>query len=188
MTKGPVNGPASGPVNGPASGSTIELAPVAPPDRPVLARLLQLYLYDFSAWRPQDITAQGTFGYRYFDAYFTEPSREACLIRVGGALAGFTMTRELPDGEREMSEFFVLRGHRRHGTGRLAALHTLRRHPGRWVLDFDHANHVAARFWPQVAAEATESAGGTVSREDHYPPAVAHAVACLRFSVAPPAG
>ncbi|MFI0721730.1 GNAT family N-acetyltransferase [Streptomyces sp. NPDC021224] len=53
------------------------------------------------------------------DHYFREDDREACFIRIDGALAGFSMTRGLDDSVREVSEFFVLRRHRRLGAGRI---------------------------------------------------------------------
>lgn len=78
-----------------------------------------------------------SFVYRFLDNYFTEEGREACFVTVGGQLAGFTMTRLLDDGAREVAEFFVVRRYRRQGVGREAARQMFRRHPGQWVLAFD---------------------------------------------------
>jgi predicted acetyltransferase len=89
----------------------VELDPVAEPRTPVLANLIQLYCYDFSEIRGYDLTAHGTFVYRYLDHYFVEDTREACFISAGGALADVTMTRRLDDGTREASAFFVARRH-----------------------------------------------------------------------------
>ncbi|GGP14067.1 GNAT family N-acetyltransferase [Nonomuraea glycinis] len=109
-------------------------------------KVLQLYLHDFSEVRELDVTPHGTFTFPYLDHYFTEEDREACFIAANGVLAGFGMTRRLKDdGSREMSEFFVLRRHRRRGVGRAAALQVLRRHPGQWRLSFNHANEAAAK-------------------------------------------
>ena len=135
----------------------VELDPVAEQRKPVLANLIQLYCYDFSEIRGDDLTAHGTFVYRYLDHYFVEDAREACFITAGGALAGFTMTRRLDDGTREVS-----------------------RHPGPWQLSFDHANHPAARFWPRVTASIAD---GLVQRTDRYPPAVAYPGTLLRLHV-----
>ncbi|NUS10616.1 MAG: GNAT family N-acetyltransferase [Streptomyces sp.] len=168
----------------PTDAGTVEvgLVPVAEADRTTLADLLQLHLQDMSEVRGTGATARGTFPYPYFDAYFGEAGREACLVTADGDVAGFSMTRRLPDGSREMSEFFVLRRHRRRGVGGRAAAAVLRRHPGPWTLCFDHANHAAARFWPGVVSRA---AAGPVHRRDRLPPDVAHASACLRFDVRP---
>ena len=158
----------------------VELDPVAEQGKPVLANLIQLYCYDFSEIRGDDLTAHGTFVYRYLDHYFVEDAREACFITAGGALAGFTMTRRLDDGTLEVSEFFVVHRHRHHGIGQAAAHQMFRRHPGPWQLSFDHANHPAARFWPRVTAS---NADGLVQRTDRYPPAVAYPGTLLRLHV-----
>ena len=70
----------------------VELTPVAEEHKSVLANLIQLYCHDFSEIRGYDLTAHGTFTYRYLDHYFLEETREACFITADGALAGFTMT------------------------------------------------------------------------------------------------
>ncbi len=160
----------------------IELSLVAEQHKSVLANLIQLYCYDFSEIRGYDMTAHGTFTYRYLDHYFTEDGREACFITADDALAGFTMTRRLDDGSRAVSEFFVVRHHRRHGTGQAAAHQMFRRHPGPWQLAFDHANHPAARFWPPVTASIAD---GPVRRTERYPPDVAYPGTLLRLHVRP---
>lgn len=162
----------------------VDLAPVAEQDKPVLANLIQLYRYDFSEIRGYNLTAHGTFVYRYLDHYFTEDTREACFITADGTLAGFTMTRCLDDGAREVSEFFVARRHRRHGIGQDAACQMFRRHPGPWQLAFDHANHPAAQFWPRVTALIADA---PLQRTDRYPPEVAYPGTWLRLNVQPAA-
>jgi predicted acetyltransferase len=71
----------------------------------------------------------------------------------------------------EDAEFFVVRRHRRHGIGRDAARRMFRRHPGEWLLAFDHANLAAARFWPSVVAAIAD---GRVDSDDRYPPEVSY--------------
>jgi predicted acetyltransferase len=162
----------------------VNLTPAAEQDKSILANLLQLYCYDMSEIRGYDLTPHGTFMYPYLDHYFTDDSREACFITAGGALAGFTMTRGLEDGTRRVSEFFVVRHHRRHGTGQEAARQLFRRHPGPWQLTFDHANHLAAKFWPRVTASIAD---GAVQRTDEHAPDVRYPRAWLRLHVSQPA-
>ncbi len=90
------------------------------------------------------------------------------------------MTRRAGGGAREVAEFFVVRRHRRHGIGRDAARQMFRRHPGEWLLAFDHANSEAAQFWPSVVAAI---AAGPVSSGDRYPPEVSYPGTWLRFDV-----
>lgn len=157
----------------------VELAPVAHDDKPVLANLLQFYCYDMSAVRGYDVTEHGAFVYRYLDHYFVESDRDVHFVRHGGALAGFVMSRDLPTGERELSEFFIMRRHRRGGVGRAAAEQLFALHPGWWVVAFDDANAEAASFWPGVVERV---AAGPVERELLGPPQAAYARTVLRFS------
>ena len=159
---------------------SVALTAVSEDHKAVLANLLQLYCYDFSEFDGEELTAHGTFTYRYLDHYFTDDDREACLVTADGRLAGFTMTRRLDDGTRSVAEFFVVRRHRRLGVGRAAAHQMLRRHPGRWQLTFQHANLAAARFWPAVVAVIAE---GSIQSDDAYPPVVARPETALRFRV-----
>ena len=99
----------------------VELVAVTEADKPVLERLLQLYRYDMAPYRGYELDEHGTIPYRYLDHYFLHADREACFVRHGGNLAGFTMTRALEGGERDVAEFFVVRHHRRCGVGARAA-------------------------------------------------------------------
>src|SRR5438270_9299770 len=115
-----------------------------------------------SAVHGYDMTAHGTYIYRYVDHYFLEADRDAYLLRHEGALAGFVMSRELPTGEREVAEFFVVRSHRRAGVGTQAAEALFALHPGRWVVAYDDQNHDGSAFWPGVVERV---AAGAVQRE-----------------------
>jgi len=151
-------------------------------DKPILANLLQLYLHDSTDFRDLELTRHGTYGYRWLDHYFTEPGREAYFITVDDALAGFALARNdvEPEGAWNISEFFVVRTHRRQGVGGIAAHALMVRHPGIWTLSFDHANDPAARFWPGV----TESvANGRVEWLEQRPPQVDYPGTRLRFLV-----
>jgi predicted acetyltransferase len=158
----------------------IDLVVVAEEHKHVLANLLQFYRYDFSVIRGYELTPHGTFIYCYLDSYFTEDGREACFITADGQLAGFTMTRRMEDGAREVAEFFVARRYRRHGVGRAAARQMFLRHPGKWLLAFDHDNSEAAGFWPFVAAAVAD---GPVGSSDRFPPEVSYPGTWLRFAV-----
>ncbi|WP_410606853.1 GNAT family N-acetyltransferase [Amycolatopsis sp. lyj-109] len=157
----------------------VELAAVAEADKPVLANLLQLYQYDFSEIRELDLTPHGTFTYRYLDAYFTEPGREAYFVTVDGTLAGFALLRSDvdDDGSWNIAEFFVVRRHRHRGVARRTARLLFAHHPGEWTLSFDRNNAPAAALWRSVVTEAATS-GIT---ETERPPPIAGTR--LRFTV-----
>ncbi|MFC7741008.1 GNAT family N-acetyltransferase [Nocardiopsis composta] len=77
---------------------------------------------------------------------------------MGGAPAGFVLTRPLDDGAEAIGEFFVVRAVRRQGVGRWAAQEVLTRRSGRWGVAFQEENPGAARFWREVVASV--AAGG----------------------------
>lgn len=161
----------------------VGLEPVPAENKPALGSLLQLYLHDSTDFRDLVLTTHGTFVYRYLDHYFTEPGREPYFITVDGELAGFALARDdaEPDGDWNISEFFVARSHRRRGVGGIAARALVVRHPGVWTLSFDHANGPAVNFWPDVAASV---ANGSVEHLDRHPPKVDYPGTRLRFRVA----
>jgi predicted acetyltransferase len=144
----------------------IELRPVDEADKVVLERLVELYRYDFSEYRPYALTPHGTYGYRYLDHYFLDDAREACFVLVDGELAGFTMTSRLAGGARTMSEFFVVRSWRRRGVGTAVAHEVFARHPGRWRVAFDDTNAPAGAFWPEVCAAAARGKVKRVRKPD----------------------
>jgi len=158
---------------------TVELVPVMEGDKPVLLNLVQFYCYDMSTVRGVDVTEHGLFTYRYTDHYFVESDRDALFVRHNGSLAGFVMSRELPAREREVSEFFIMRRHRRCGVGATAAQKLFALHKGRWVVAFDDANPEAANFWPDIVDGA---ATGGIDLQHVGPPENRFDRTVLRFS------
>jgi predicted acetyltransferase len=153
-------------------------------DKPVIANLLQLYLHDFSEVEPRELSPHGTFDYAWLDSYFIAAAdREAYLITVAGRLAGFALVRSDVDGDEgawNVSEFFVVRAHRRKGIATRAARQLLQRHPGPWTLSYLLDNHPASRFWPNlVNTVACEPA----DRREQQPPEVTAPKIRLRFQV-----
>ncbi|MGE0601298.1 MAG: GNAT family N-acetyltransferase [Dehalococcoidia bacterium] len=134
---------------------TIELVPLA--KKPVLWRLLQLYIYDFTEFDAMEMDDEAVFAYRYFDEYWAPAEgeqRHPYFIRVDGALAGFAMVRTV-NGANVMSEFFVMKRFRRGGVGREAVKRVLKGLPGKWIVHEHPANLVAQEFWPRVIGEVT---------------------------------
>jgi predicted acetyltransferase len=136
----------------------LELIPASSSDRPVLAALLQLYLYDFSEIVALDVDEQGVYSYPYLDDYWTEPGRRAFLIRSGGRLAGFALVRTLEAGDDplfQLAEFFIMRRFRCRGLGRAAAVAVFDRFPGRWEVGQVAENTAARSFWRRVIGDYT---------------------------------
>ncbi len=146
----------------------VELGPVPFARKDVLRSLLQLYIYDFTEFEPQALGEDGRYPYRYFDEYWAPAAGEeryAYLVRRDGELAGFAMVRVV-NGSNVMSEFFVMRPHRRGGTGVAAAKAVFAAHPGSWIVHEHPANLPAQAFWRRAIGEATNGAFTEVLEPD----------------------
>ena len=126
----------------------------------VLHHLLQLYLYEFTEYCPDDVNDEGVFEYKYFDAYWEEPDRTPFFVRVNGTLAGFvlvnTHTYSYPEGEAHaIAEFFVMKQYRRKGVGKAAAFAVFDLFPGKWEVFETNTNVPAQQFWKSVISAYT---------------------------------
>lgn len=139
----------------------VTLVPATPPDEPLLANLLELYVHDLSETFGLAPGEDGRFGYERLPLYFKETdARFPFLIRFRGRIAGFAfVTRGSPMSDDpnalDVAEFFVLRGYRRFGVGRSAALLLWRRMPGHWVVRVSEGNRAGIPFWEAVVSEHT---------------------------------
>ncbi len=136
------------------------LVPATRADAPVLARLFQLYAYDFSEVTGQELDASGTYVLRDVVRFWDEPHYEPLFIHEDGVLSGFAITskqsRLWPEQRAwDMAEFFVVRKHRRKGVGARAAAAVFAARPGRWEVRELAANASAATFWRAVIAQVT---------------------------------
>src|SRR5690349_15513914 len=92
----------------------IEIIPALKDQQPILANLLELYVYDFSEFLDLKLGADGRFGYKYLPLYWENADRHPFLIMVDGHWAGFVFVRrgsEISGDEDiwDMAEFFVVR-------------------------------------------------------------------------------
>jgi predicted acetyltransferase len=135
-------------------------APAA--QRPVLARLLQLYLHDFSEFAPigsphGEVNEEGCFAYPRLESYWQKDGQIPLLIRADDRLAGFALVNQWSALGRSLdhvvAEFFVLRKYRRARVGARAALLVFRRYPGRWEVPVAWYNPPAQAFWRSVVEE-----------------------------------
>ena len=130
-----------------------ELIPASRDEEPVLANLLQLYIYDFSELLDMDVGADGRFVYPQLPLYWSDPGRYAFLVRVDGELAGFVLVKTGSEWDvRDMAEFFVMRRHRRRGVGTGIAHEVWRRLPGPWEVRVMEANVAAQQFWAHAVS------------------------------------
>jgi predicted acetyltransferase len=136
----------------------VEILKATVDDKPVLRRMLELYLYDLSAFQDSDLNCHGEFGYGHLDHYWREDGRHAFLVRRSGKLVGFVLVNThgcAPDSHFSIAEFFVMRRYRRQGIGRAMAFHVWDTFPGRWEVGQLPGNVPAQRFWRAVVEEYT---------------------------------
>jgi predicted acetyltransferase len=148
----------------PPEPADVVLVPVEPGARGVLANLFQLYRHDMSEFRGYELDEDGTYDYPSLGSYLGSEDRDAWFIRVEGRLAGFVLTRRMPEGVWEVAEFFVARSERRRGIGRLALAAAFATHEGRWTCFADEVNTASERMCAaaaaSVAGEAARAARG----------------------------
>lgn len=142
-------------------------------DLPIVAKLVQLYMHDFSEFEGQDIDDQGCFHYPALERFWSDPNRSCFMAYVDGKRAGFALVQrgayhrrdagESPDLV-DMVDFFVLRKYRRHGVGRMLATTCFAQVPGSWQVRTDGYNPGALAFWERTIAIYTQG------RYDAYRP------------------
>ena len=152
----------------PSQRAEVRVVPVPVEDKPVLRNLMELCQHDYSEFELDEVDAQGRFGYRYLDDYWTDPARRPFLITAGERIAGFALVRDVTEEPapppHSIAEFFVLRRYRRRGIGTEAAGRIIRSGSGRWLVRQALANLPAQAFWRRVARELT--AGAFRERQD----------------------
>jgi predicted acetyltransferase len=145
-------------------GEPVSLERATPEQAPLLRNLLELYVHDLSEVFPAELGPDGRFGYERLPLYWSEPAvRHAFLIRCGRRVAGFALaTRGSPatddPEDLDVADFFVLRGHRRAGVGRRAAMALWDGLPGNWVVRVAEANRTGLPFWRDVVGAYTGGA------------------------------
>ena len=127
-------------------------------EKPILQRLMELYLYDFSQFEDSDLDARGCYGYEWLDAYWSEKGRYPFLVRVDGKLAGFVLINPytcVPPSQWAIAEFFVMRRYRRRGVGKRTAFIIFDMFRGKWEVRELENNIPAQHFWRRVISAYT---------------------------------
>ena len=146
----------------------ITLEPILIEQKSVFVQMMELYLYDFSAFSDADINEYGYFGYSRIDDYWNEEGRYPFFIRVDGKLAGLVLVRSCSEhndlsNPHNIAEFFVMKKYRRKGVGRVASMMIFDRFPGGWEISYWQNNLPARDFWKQVIDEYTNGKYDTFS-------------------------
>lgn len=137
----------------------IELVKVREQDKVVLANLIELFEYEFSAFNDADVNEYGLYGYTYLDHYWTESNRHAYFIKVNNVLAGFVMVNGFTYVSKEpdclfLAEFFVLKKYRQKKVGQHVAHKIWDMFPSLWEFTVHPKNEGSIIFWESVLARA----------------------------------
>jgi predicted acetyltransferase len=135
--------------------ASVELEPITVERSSTLRNLFELYAYDFSEHTPLRMKASGHFEVTVGDVWWTRDDHFAYFIKLSGELVGFALLRA---GSRltnaadvmDVAEFFVLRGNRGKGIGRVAAHRLFRAFPRVWEVRVRRTNVAAMQFWSRV--------------------------------------
>ena len=137
------------------------MIPATADQQPILANLLELYCYEFSAFFPIEIGPDGRFDYPNLPLWWNGADHYPFLVRIDGKLAGFALVKREADGVWDVAEFFVLRSYRRRGVGLQVAHEVWRIFPGPWQIRVMEVNASGVAFWERAIAafkgEAIES-------------------------------
>lgn len=113
-----------------------------------LARLLQLYLHEWSGRITLPIGDDALYGYPDLD-HWEGDDHEAVLFLEDARIIGFALAaRDVSTWHVE--EFFILLGERRRGLGARAFEALAARHPGAWTLTVRPENPEGLAFWQRV--------------------------------------
>ena len=138
----------------------VSLSPATTAERPAIANLMQLYIYDWSELRPLDVADDGRFAEYPLDRYWEDAGHHPLLLRVDGRLAGFALVSARSrlsgaTGVFDMAEFFVMRRYRRQGVGLRAASSAFDRFRGPWEVRQHDENVAATAFWRKAVDRHT---------------------------------
>ncbi len=137
----------------------IQLERVNEENRQALWNLLQYMLFETSPSGNNVANTDGSFNYKYFDNYFTDPDRNAYLVKSEtGELMGFVMINQYLQKVTTghfIAEFLVLPRFRRKGVGREVARRCFAMHPGNWEVSPADGSESAYWFWKTVINDVT---------------------------------
>ncbi len=130
-------------------------------DREWLTNVYALYLHDLSEFDPSyyQLNARGRWEPDHLPSWLQDDRDHPLLIVASGQRVGCALVNQAPSPHMiagtdfRMSEFFVLKRHRRTGVGRQAAFTLFDRFRGLWEIAELARNVPAVCFWRRVIGE-----------------------------------
>lgn len=132
-------------------------------DYPALQNMARFYVYDMSRscgfiseeWA---CPSNGLYDSHDFKIYFSDPTRQAFLVKVGDELAGFVLLNKIgtqPQTDWNMGEFFILAKFQGKGIGNIVTHEIWKMHPGLWEVTIIPENKPALSFWRKAVSNFT---------------------------------
>ena len=130
--------------------------------KPVVAQLMEFYIYDFAEILGLDLNDSGRYDYEQLPLYWGDPNRLPFLIWIDQRLAGFALIqRGSPIASDpkvwDIAEFFIMRKFRRMGAGQVAAHWIWSKLPGPWQIRVLATHHNANDFWKKTVMSFTKA-------------------------------
>ncbi len=126
---------------------------------PILRNLWDHYVYDMAEWFMLETDEDGRYPYageklwdEGVDVYVAYRGR----VPVGFGVVGSAAAHIGEPSAKDLHEFFVVRRHRRSGTGRALASHIWEAYPGPWLVRVYQGNLPALPFWRDAIREFTD--------------------------------
>lgn len=124
--------------------------------KPILGKLLQIYLEELSA-----INVRENKDYKYFDLYWEETERTPFIINTDNKIAGFVLVNthtNIPEnrGAKAIAEFFILKKYRRKGFGKGAAFQIFDMFSCKWEVAVPKNHRDSQKFWRRVINDYTK--------------------------------
>lgn len=138
---------------------SLEITRAGIAEMPIIANLVELYIYDLNEIAPSSIMFElddtGRFGYPRFQRFWQEVGCCAYLFKFNGRPAGFCLTHTSSfyhkhEHARVIGEFCILKMYRNQGLGLAAAQYVMRDNPGYWEMRVIDENVRAVHFWNKV--------------------------------------
>ncbi|MBL4680327.1 MAG: GNAT family N-acetyltransferase [Pseudomonadales bacterium] len=140
-------------------------------DRPILDRLLQNYLKEFSNFNHQEKDASGRYPYPYLNYYWQDPDRHPYFFKQSGKICGFALVRKDRDPAfrnetMELAEFYIIDSHRRRGNGQQVAVKLWDLFPSQWKVSIMLKNQSAVQFWAKTISDYSEDKFELINNEE----------------------
>lgn len=155
---------------------SLEISVASLAEMPIVANLVELYIYDLNEIAPDSIMFEldqhGRFGYPRFERFWQNNACRAYLFKYYGKYAGFSLTHNSPffhkdDNGKVIGEFGVLKMYRNKGIGLQAAKYIMTHDPGYWEMRVIDENQRAVYFWNKVLQEVTGTNYQVHQKNDH---------------------